>query len=213
MKFLIQKILLVSFLFFFSCAPGIKNIHFVKQELAEYYESGGFYKEVDEVINNAIKKFEAIQAGDSTAVIFDIDETALDNYEAIKEISFGYAPVLWDEWVEEARAPAIPAVKRLYDFLINKGIRIIFITGRKEHHYEATGKNLQSEGYTQFDTLIVRMQNEYGKKAVDFKSKKREELTARGYNIIGNVGDQWSDLEGLYSGIKIKIPDYLYIVE
>lgn len=213
MKFLIQKILLVSLLFHFSCAPGFQNIHFVKQELSEYYESGGFYKEVDEVINNAINKFESIRGGDSAVVIFDIDETALDNYEGIKEISFGYSPRLWDEWVDEARAPAIPGVKRLYDFLINRGVKVIFITGRKEHHYEATKKNLELAGYTQFDTLIVRMKNDSGKKAIEFKSKKREELTAMGYNIIGNVGDQWSDLEGPHSGIKIKVPDYLYIVE
>jgi acid phosphatase len=202
-----------SFLLFFSCAPEIQNLHFVKQEIAAYYESGRFDKEVDAIIDEAKKKFETVEAGDSAAVIFDVDETALNNYEAIKEISFGYAPKLWDKWVEEARAPAIPGVKRLYDFLIGKGIRIIFITGRKEHHYDATIQNLNITGYTQFDTLIVKMKDDHGLKAVDFKSKKRGDLASKGYRIIGNVGDQWSDLEGPNSGIKIKIPDYLYYVE
>ncbi len=50
-------------------------------------------------------------------------------------------------------------------------------------------------------------------KALDFKSTKRVWLTEQGYEIIGTVGDQWSDLEGLYHGIQIKIPNYLYLIE
>jgi acid phosphatase len=213
MKHFTKILILFSALLLFSCASQIQNLHFVKEEISAYYESGSFDKEVDEVINDAIKKFGSIRVEDSTAVVFDVDETALNNYEAIKEISFGYSPRLWDEWIEEARAPAISGVKKLYDYLVNKGVEIIFISGRKEHHFEATMQNLHSVGYSQFDTLIVRIKNDYGQKAVDFKSKKREELTAKGYKIIGNVGDQWSDLEGPYSGIKVKIPDYLYYVE
>ena len=50
-------------------------------------------------------------------------------------------------------------------------------------------------------------------KAVDFKSTKRVWLTEQGYKIIGTVGDQWSDLEGEYHGIRVKIPNYLYLIE
>ncbi|MFB3057197.1 MAG: HAD family acid phosphatase [Ignavibacteriaceae bacterium] len=47
-------------------------------------------------------------------------------------------------------------------------------------------------------------------KSVDFKSTKRVELVQMGYEIIGTVGDQWSDFEGPYHGIQVKIPNYLY---
>ena len=50
-------------------------------------------------------------------------------------------------------------------------------------------------------------------KAKDFKSGKRVWLTEQGYDIVGTVGDQWSDLEGEYHGIQIKIPNYLYLIE
>ena len=50
-------------------------------------------------------------------------------------------------------------------------------------------------------------------KAKDFKSNKRGWLIKQGYEIIGTVGDQWTDLEGEYHGIQIKIPNYLYMIE
>ncbi|MCH6573702.1 MAG: hypothetical protein IH795_00645, partial [Bacteroidetes bacterium] len=79
-----------------------------------------------------------------------------------------------------------------------------------DDEYDATYKNLINQGYTEFDTLITKNKNEYGMKSVDFKSAIRVELVQRGYDIIGTVGDQWSDLEGPHHGIKIKIPNYLY---
>ncbi|MDO8550128.1 MAG: HAD family acid phosphatase [Ignavibacteria bacterium] len=207
------KIFLLLSLLIYSCAPKLTNLDFVKEEIAAYYELGNYDEEVNTVISDAIKEFESVEAEDSTAVIFDIDETALSNYEIEKKTEFGYVPEIWDKWVEEARAPAIPGVKNLYEFLIKKGIKIIFITGRKDYHYNSTFKNLHSSGYTLFDTLIVRMKDEYTLGAVDFKSKKREELTFRGYKIVGTVGDQWSDLKGSFHGIQVKIPNYLYYIE
>ena len=50
-------------------------------------------------------------------------------------------------------------------------------------------------------------------KAVDYKTAKRVFLTNKDYDIIGTVGDQWSDLEGEYHGIQIKIPNYLYLIK
>jgi len=58
--------------------------------------------------------------------------------------------------------------------------------------------------------LITKNKNEYEMKSVDFKSAKRVELIEMGYEIIGTVGDQWSDLEGPHHGIQVKIPNYLY---
>ena len=79
--------------------------------------------------------------------------------------------------------------------------------------YEVTYGNLVKEGYITFDTLITQREHEYKLKAAEFKSAKRTELTEKGYDIIGTVGDQWSDLEGEYHGIQVKIPNYLYLIE
>ena len=117
------------------------------------------------------------------------------------------------KWNKELKAPAIPQVKELYDFLLDKGSRIIFLTGRNLPEYEVTYRNLIKEGYTTFDTLITQREYELELSAQEFKSVKRKELVEKGYEIIGTVGDQWSDLEGEYHGIQVKIPNYLYLIE
>lgn len=212
MKNFIKTFLFLT-LFVYSCSPKLTNLDFAKDEIVTYYESGEYNKEVALVISDVIKEFESIKVEDSAAVVFDVDETALSNYEIMKETDFGYVPNIWDKWIDETKAPAISEVKNLYDFLIKEKIKIIFITGRKDFQYNATFKNLQSAGYALFDTLIVRMKDEYKLGAVDFKSKKREELTAKGYKIAGTVGDQWSDLKGSFHGIQVKLPNYIYYVE
>ena len=111
------------------------------------------------------------------------------------------------------KAPAIPQVKELYNYLLAKGAKIIFLTGRNIPEYNVTYKNLKQEGFEVFDTLITQREYEYELSAQEFKSSKRKELTGEGYEIIGTVGDQWSDLNGEYHGIQIKIPNYLYLIK
>jgi acid phosphatase len=196
-----------------SCSPALMNLDTAKDEVAKYYESGQYEKELAEIVNDAKEKFSKVELVPKSVVVFDIDETTLDNYQAIKKIGYGYESKYWDEWLEKAEASAIPQVKELYDFLLQKEFKIIFITGKKDYQYEATYKNLKSAGYTEFDTLIVRSKEEYKLKSALFKSQKRKELTGNGYIIAGCVGDQLTDCEGPNCGIVIKLPNYLYLVE
>lgn len=210
---IIRSVSIILIINFVSCSTVPINLDTAKQNIIAYYESGKFDDELNAVIQNAIKKFSKIDFTGSEAVVFDIDETALSNYEAMKEFDFGYIPPLWDDWEAEARAPAIKRVKRLYDYLVERGAKIIFLTGRKSYNYEPTYNNLKNESYKYFDTLITRQPHEYGIPSIEYKSSKRVELTQMGYNIVGTVGDQWSDLRGPYSGIQIKIPNYFYSLE
>jgi len=201
-------------LFLFSCATEKPvNLSIARGEVKQYYESGKFDEELTQVITEAKQKFDKAEFTDSSVVIFDVDETALDNYGLAEQMGFGYVYELNKQWNAEMKAPAIPKVKELYDFLLSKGSKIIFLTGRNFPEYKATYDNLKLAGYTVFDTLITQMNNEREMTAKDFKSNKRMELTKKGYDIIGTVGDQWSDLEGEYHGIQIKIPNYLYLIE
>ncbi len=213
MKNPIKIFFLLTALLAFSCAQSIPTLFSVRQEIISYYESGGYDKETAEVVNDAIEKFKSIKADDSAAVVFDIDDTALSYYKLSKKIQFGYVPKLWDKWVDNETVPAIPQVKKLYDFLIAHGFRIIFLSGRKDYNYAGTIRNLDSAGYTKFDTLIVKNKDEYDLSALIFKSDTREKLTARGYDIVGTIGDQWSDLKGPDHGIQVKIPNYIYRIE
>jgi len=197
-----------------SCATEKPvNLSIAREEVKQYYESGKFEEELNKVITDAKQKFDKAEFTDSSVVIFDVDETALDNYGLAKEMGFGYVYEMNKQWNAEMKAPAIEQVKELYDYLLSKGSKIIFLTGRNFYEYEVTYQNLVKEGYTVFDTLITQIGDETKMKAKDFKSVKRIWLTNQGYEIIGTVGDQWSDLEGEYHGIQVKIPNYLYLIE
>ena len=205
----------LTFTLLVSCEKNEKpvNLTVAREEVKQYYESGKFDEELNAVIEEAKEKFDKIQFDDNSVVIFDVDETALDNYKLAKMMGFGYVYEMNKKWNAEMKAAAIPQVKELYDFLLSKGAKIIFLTGRNLPEYEATYQNLMNEGYTVFDTLITQIGDEKKMKAHDFKSSKRVWLTQQGYEIIGTVGDQWSDLEGEYHGVQVKIPNYLYLIE
>ena len=193
-----------------GCSDKPVNLSVARELVKEYYESGKFDKELDEVISRAKDEFSAVEFTEKSVVIFDVDETALNNYGLAELMGFGYVYEMNKKWNSELKAPAIPQVKELYEYLIAKGSKVIFLTGRNIPEYEVTYKNLKQEGYAVFDTLITRRENEYKLTATEFKSSKRVELIEMGYEIIGTVGDQWSDLEGAHYGIQVKIPNYLY---
>ena len=207
--------LILSLTLFFSCEKNEKpvNLSIAKKEVKQYYDSGEFDKELDGVIEEAKKEFNKIEFKNNFVVIFDVDETALDNYGLAEEMGFGYVYEMNKKWNAEMKAPAIPQVKELYAFLLLKGAKIIFLTGRNFPEYECTFQNLKNAGYKSFDTLITQIGDEKKMKNKEFKSSKRVWLTKHGYEIVGTVGDQWSDLEGEYHGIQVKIPNYLYLIE
>lgn len=197
-----------------SSSPELVNLGRTKRQIAFYYEAGKYQAEVNKIIADAIVSFSKIDIQDSSAVVFDVDETALSNYEEIKDVDFGYVPSLWDEYILQAKAPANEEVKSLYNWLLQKKVHIIFLTGRNPEHYEATYKNLVSAGYTKFDTLIVRSKNTLDTPAGVFKSIERIVLSQIGYKIVGSVGDQPSDFQGEFPGtVRVKLPNYMYMVD
>ena len=197
-----------------SCATEKPvNLSIAREVVQKYYQSGKFDEELNKVIEDAKEKFSKVDFKKNSVVIFDVDETALDNYELAKQMGFGYVYEMNKKWNAEMKALAIKQVKDLYDFLLSKGAKIIFLTGRNFPEYKVTYENLKQDGYTTFDTLITQMNNERNLSSTEFKSKKRVELTEKGYDIVGTVGDQWSDLEGPDHGIQVKIPNYLYLIK
>lgn len=205
---------LIFSLTLFGCSSNqLVNLRTAKDIVKDYYESGKYNEEMREVINDAKEKFNKVEVKKNSVVIFDVDETALSNYEISKRLDYGYDFNIIQDWVLSAKLPAIKQTKELYDFLKSKNVKLIFLTGRPSEEYDATYKNLIGQGYTGFDTLILRNDEQKKIKAQIFKSGVREELSKSGYEIIGTVGDQWTDLEGPYSGIQIKLPNYLYEIK
>ncbi len=217
-KFVKIRIPLIVFLILFinqlfSYPPLIVNLSEAKNVIKEYYLSGRYSLELDSIIADAIRQLGEITISKNSTFVFDVDETALSNFEYEIIYDFGYIKSEWNKWVESEKAVPIRQVKAFYDTLLARKIKVVFITGRNQSQYQATLNNLKKAGYVQFDTLICRGPNEQDMTAREFKTLKRKELTEKGYKIIGSIGDQWSDLEGGYTILKIKIPNYMYKVE
>lgn len=196
-----------------GCAPKLTDLSRAKFLVKEYYEKGEYEREMDEIAEKAIERLKNEDFDDKCGAVFDVDETALANYSHIKSVDFGSVSKLWDEWVYSAKAKAIPQVKKIYDFLVSRGVKIYFITGRDIKFYEATRQNLINEGYTKIEGLICRGPGEKNISAISYKSAHRGKLAASGIKIIANVGDQKSDSDGGNSGYIIKLPNYLYVIE
>ncbi|XP_024960305.1 acid phosphatase 1-like [Cynara cardunculus var. scolymus] len=133
------------------------------------------------------------------AWIFDVDETLLSNLPYYSEHGFGleaFNSAQFDKWVLEGVAPVIEPSLKLYEEVLRLGIKIILLTGRNEDKRNVTVTNLMNVGYHKWDQLILRGDNDHGKSAIAFKSEKRKEIMMEGFRIIGNSGDQWSDLVG-----------------
>ncbi|XVE85604.1 hypothetical protein DITRI_Ditri17bG0103700 [Diplodiscus trichospermus] len=148
--------------------------------------------------------------------IFDVDETALSNLPCYAQHGFGVEPfnaTLSNKWVMEGKAPALPESLKLYRKLLSLEIKAVFITGRVEDQRSVTATNLKKVGYHTWERLILREPSNYGKPAVEYKSSERKKLEKNGYRIIGNIGDQWSDLLGTNTGNRtFKLPDPMYYV-
>nr|XP_043625386.1 acid phosphatase 1-like [Erigeron canadensis] len=189
-------------------------VGFVKE-----YMNGDRYRSDSEVIADyALEYAKKVEIGsDGKDVwVFDIDETLLSNLPYYVLHGYGsevFDEKSFDEWVDLAEAPALPASFRLYNELQQLGFKIFLLTGRSEFQRKCTDKNLEYAGFTNYEKLILRGDLDLGKSATSYKSEKRQELKDEGYRIHGSSGDQWSDLLGFATGTRsFKLPNPLYYI-
>ncbi|MGB0970989.1 MAG: HAD family acid phosphatase, partial [Mycobacterium sp.] len=160
---------------------------------------------------------------DRPAVVFDIDETALSNWEAIKANNFSQfftgscarlpqGPCGLREWALRVQATLIPPTMDVYHAAKERGAAIFFITGRRETLRAATEQNLQAVGYTSYTQLIMKPAGTHYASAADFKAPHRAGIQQQGYTIIANIGDQPSDLSGGFSERSYLLPNPFYRV-
>ncbi|CAI9114232.1 OLC1v1014901C1 [Oldenlandia corymbosa var. corymbosa] len=190
------------------------------EDYVGHYMLGKQYrKDCEAVADVAIEYAKSLKlSGNGKEIwVFDIDETTLSNlpYYARSDVQFGALPynaTRFDEWVATGDAPAVPAVLRLYKTVLALGIKPVFLSGTKEKLRQSRISNLNKAGYRKWEKLILKGQNE-PHSSVEYKSNKRTELVEAGYIIVGNIGDQWSDLIGTNVGNRtFKVPDPMYFI-
>jgi predicted secreted acid phosphatase len=208
-----------------GCTGGARrepvNLTASKAALVRYYESGDYERGLAKVAAEASRWIEARAAkrveGERLAVVLDIDETVLSNWENMRRDDFGYISERWHAWVERAEGKAIEPVRETFRAARRAGVDVIFLTGRKERDRAGTEQNLRKEAMGDYAELIVRAEGGEGsdndKSAVAFKAAVRKRLTEAGWTIIANIGDQQSDLAGGYAERTFKLPNPFYLTE
>jgi acid phosphatase len=200
-----------------NCAPSItrdpRNLSELKVEVKAYVDSGDYARDLAAVAAPAKSWIDrrARSHGGKTAVVFDIDETTLSNFEHMVEADWGYQPVAWDAWMATSRAPAIEPMREVYQTARANNVAVFFITGRTEKDRSATERNLRAQGMGDFVELILRPNGNKSPAAL-YKTAERKRITGLGYTIIGNFGDQQTDLDGGYAERAFKLPNPFYLI-
>jgi acid phosphatase len=201
---------------------SILNLDKLKDEVKQYYacscKCGCYQKDLDLQANRAIaflrRRAAHVSAKEKLALVLDIDETTLSNYQEMVGADFAYDSNTFNAWVESGKAPAIPATLRIYKEAQKLSVPVFFLTGRPESQRDVTEKNLRAVGFDGWQELILRSQAQTSLTALDFKSAEREKIVAEGYRIVLNVGDQWSDLRGKATAeYSVKYPDPFYFLK
>ncbi|KAL6660129.1 hypothetical protein ACP70R_002251 [Stipagrostis hirtigluma subsp. patula] len=150
------------------------------------------------------------------AWVLDVDDTCLSNLLYYEAKQFGaYDPLAFKEWATKEACSGIHPVRELFTALLDKGFKVFLLSGRDEEALgSCTAENLEAEGFSGYERLIMRTPEYRGQSSSVFKSAMRKQLVEEeGYRIRGNVGDQWSDLQGDCPGDRVfKIPNPMYFV-
>lgn len=188
----------------------------------ETYMIGGQYERDVEFIVGEILSYVnggiVLSEDGKDAWILDVDDTCLSNVLYYKGKRYGcdpYDPSGFRAWAMTGECPAIPAILGLFSKLVNSGFKVFLVTGRDEERLgQVTIENLHNQGFVDYERLILRTAAYKGQGAVAYKSAIRKQLVEEeGYRIWGNVGDQWSDLQGDYLGNRtFKLPNPMYFV-
>ena len=185
--------------------------------VGHYMLGSHFRRDSKVVVDQALAYVDSLKlAGNGKEVwVFDIDETTLSNLPYYAKHGFGATPfnaTSFNAYVREGSAPALPETKRLYNKLRSVGIKPVFLTGRTEDQRAITVTNLRRQGISGWMNLLLKQPGFKGS-AVTYKSGERQKLQDAGYVIVGNIGDQWSDILGAPEGARtFKLPDPMYYI-
>ena len=131
------------------------------------------------------------------AVVFDVDETVLDNspYQARLVVAgTEYSEPEWDNWVREQKATAVPGVLEFAKAAQKRGVALFFISNRAVHLKDATIANLRSVGLDVRDDSFLGLGTVVPDCEQQGSDKNcRRQLIGRKYRVLMQFGDQLGD--------------------
>jgi len=218
---------------------GIPNIDVVKKTIATYYGDPGtgiadksrspYISEMKRIVAALKKRLpgylaQSRHSGRTPAIVVDTDDTMLFTYDMeVGDMHFVFDPAEQDVWVQHKRFPATPGMVDVVTTAQRLGFAVIGITGRSADQKAASIQNVTDVGYSGFTAANYYTKWPAGAQpsylacatssctTVEYKAGTRRHLEKDlGYDVVLNVGDQWSDLQGGYADHIQKLPNPTY---
>jgi predicted secreted acid phosphatase len=180
----------------------------------------------------------AITVPDSPALVFDADDTTLWNYDLEDNVMhFVFDPAKQQVWISGHLMPAVPGMVALVKSAASAGCAVFGLTGRPTSQQADTIANLTEKGYVDAAGKPLFTADHFFTKGavvvtagaaaiptqpwvdcgadatcstIEYKSGTRAHIEDLGFNILGNFGDQYSDLIGGYADHVYKVPNPTY---
>lgn len=141
------------------------------------------------------------------AVIVDIDETILDNapFEArLVQSGKPFHQDDWSRWVFEAAAPPIPGAHEFVRACAARGIRVFYLSNRKDSEAEATRRNLWRLEFPYSDSLSNFLFRPDQRDDPMSTKGARRAAVAEEFRVLMLVGDNLGDFTEAFRGTLIQ---------
>lgn len=160
---------------------------------------------------NWTASLEQLEAGNyqskRPAIIFDVDETLLDNspYQAqLVRDNKQYTSASWRAWVDVEAAQPLPGAVELVRWAKSRGVDIVYVTNRKADEEPATRRNLKAAGFPvdgHADAVLTKGKD--GEQTWESNKTARRAWVAKKHRILLLVGD---DMNDFVDGTKVGDP-------
>lgn len=162
------------------------------------------------ICDGAYKPSPAPAPSGGPCIIMDLDLTIADPSKRWK-VADAKAERFSSAWYEvvhisegiETDAPYAHAAERMNE-IVNAGVSIIYLTGRREPTRKATVEWLAKWGFPRGEKLIMRQDDEYKLTTAEYKRRQLEALLEDGYLIVGAFDDE-KDVVRMYAGRGIPV--------
>jgi hypothetical protein len=203
---------------------GTTFLHFASPTSAYAKEMAGIEKSSGHYLAHAIKKFNGHgpKASETPAVVFDIDDTTLNTFSYEIYSSFVFNPTTNAAFVNAGVFPAVFGMPALVSQAQAEGYTVFFLTGRNISQFAGTKSNLLNVGYPAVPDSQLYLKDVSAPWLAScggascttdqYKSLTRQHIESLGYDIVGNFGDQFSDLSFGFEDKAFKIPNPMYFL-
>jgi predicted secreted acid phosphatase len=152
-------------------------------------------------------------------IVLDVDDTSLLTYVYDANHDFGFDVNTNRDAVLAKIFPAVFGMNGVATWATSHGYSLFFVTGRPGDQEQATIENLNEQGYPAAVDYFTKDQTQSYLSScaptcttIQYKSLTRQLIESQGYDIVANVGDQFSDLEGGFADRTFKLPNPMYFI-